>query len=229
MRPSELLELFRLELDDVAEPYLWSDTEFYVYLNEAQEMFVRQIGGIADRRSSLTKISYKTGDQFRKFDPRILRIKGAFDETNRILTIRNLDNFESGFLEDDYGSRFQSSLDDTKTGSLRYLITDTESNEIQLYPLPDHDGFIRLYVYRLPENTISGASSELEIPSHQHLCLLNWVKYKALLKNDAETFDKSQAAEFRVAFTQDVEYAKREKSSREDRKRTMQYGGIPML
>jgi hypothetical protein len=229
MRPSELLELFRLELDDISEPYLWSDTEFYIYLNEAQEMFVRQIGGIADRRSSLTKITYKTGDQFRKFDERILRIKGAFDETNRILTIRNLDNFESGFLEDDYGSRIQSGLDDSETGEIRFLITDTESGDIQFYPIPDHDGFIRLYVYRLPEDSITSSSSEFEIPSHQHLCLLNWVKYKALLKNDAETFDKSQAAEFRVAFTQDIEYAKREKSGREDRKRTMQYGGIPML
>jgi len=229
MSPEDLLTLFRQELDDIASPYLWSDSEFYIYLNEAQDMFVREIGGIADRRSTLTKISYKTGDQFKKYDERILRIKGAFDETNRILTIRNLENFDSGYFEDDYGARFAFSLDDDKTGDLRFLITDTGATEIQLYPKPDHDGFIRLYVFRRPAADITNGNSEIELPSHQHLCLLNWVKYRALMKNDVEAFDAPKATDFRAAFAYDIEYAKREKSGREDRKRSMGYGGIPML
>jgi hypothetical protein len=112
MTPAELLSLFRKEVVDTAEPYLWSDEEFYHYVNEAQDLHLRLIGGIADRRSAMTKITYKTGDQFKKYDERILRPKGAFDEQNRIVKIRNLDNFESGYLEDDYGMQADIGLGD---------------------------------------------------------------------------------------------------------------------
>ena len=228
MTVTELLDLFRKEVDDDVKPYLWSDEEFFTYLDEAQDTFVREIGGIADRRSSLTSISYKSGNQFKKFDERIYRIKGAFDEENRILTIRNLDNFESGYLEDDYGTQINAGLDDSRTGPIKYLITDVESNEIQFYPLPDHDGSIRLFVYRRPLMGIVDRKSLLEIPAHQHLNLLNWVKYKAFMKQDVETFNGAKSSDFRTAFSDFVRDAKKEKSSREDRKRIVQYGGIPM-
>lgn len=228
MTPSELLALFRREVDDLVEPYLWSDEDVYTYLNDAQDVFVRLIGGIADRRSTMTKVSYKTGDQFKKYDERILRIKGAFDEQNNILTVRNLDNFESVYMEDDYGLRVNAGLEDGRTGNIRYLITDVESNEFQFYPLPDHDGYIRLYVYRRPLEDITGAGSELEIPSYHHLNLLNWVKYRAYMKQDVESFDGTKATEFRAAFVDWVTQARKEKAGREDRKRIVQYGGIPM-
>ena len=228
MTPEKLLDLFRREVDDTAEPYLWSDEDFYYYLNEAQEVHVRLIGGIADRRSSLTKVTYKTGDQFKKYDPRILRIKGAFDEDNNIVTIRNLDNFESPYLEDDYGQRLNTGLEDSRTGSIKYLITDVETEEFQFYPIPDHDGWIRLYVYRLPLEEVANDKDELEIPSFHHMNLLNWVKHKAYMKQDIEGFDLSKSADFRAAFASWIVDAKKEKASREDRKRTVRYGGIPI-
>lgn len=229
MTLSELLKLFRLEVDDAVEPYLWSDEEFFVYLNEAQDLHVRMIGGIADRRSPFTKIAYKAGDQFKKYDERIIRIKGAFNQDNRIITIQNLDNFETSYLEDDYGSLAQSGLDNSQTGDIKYLVNDVENGEFQLYPIPEADGWIRMYVYRRPLEVISSCESEpLEISSYYHLNLLNWVKYSAFMKQDAEVFNGSKAAEFRLAFTVGVEDAKREKSAREDRKRTVSYGGIPM-
>jgi len=206
---------------------LWSNEEFYRYLNEAQDVFVREIGGIADRRSAITKITYKTGDQFKKFDERILRIKGAFDELNNVLTLRNLDNFDTPYKDSDYGTRSNAGLDDGRTGPVRYLITDVGVDEMQLYPLPDHDGYIRLFVYRRPleEINIEGEGT-LELASQYHLDLLDWVKYKAFLKQDVEAFDGTKAAEFRAMFTGSIAKAKREKSAREDRKRTVAYGGI---
>ena len=228
MKAGELLTLFRLEVDDAAEPFLWSDDEFFVYLNEAQDLHVRLTGGIADRRSTMTKISYKAGDQFKKYDKRILRIKGAFNETGRIIKIQNLDNFESSYLEDDYGSRITAGLDDTRTGVVESAVNDVEQFELQLYPIPEDEGWIRLYVYRRPLEEITGRNNEPEITSYYHLNLLNWVKYKAYMKQDVETFDGPRAADFRKAFSSGVEDAKNEKSSREDRKRLVRYGGIPM-
>jgi hypothetical protein len=48
------------------------------------------------------------------------------------------------------------------------------------------------------------------------------------MNQDVEAFDKSKATDFRKAFVDGVSEAKTEKSAREDRKRVVQYGGIPM-
>lgn len=229
MKTGDLLALFRKETDDVVEPYLWSDDEFFIYLNDAQDVHVRLTGGIADRRSALSKITYKTGDQFKKYDDRILRIKGAWDEDNNKVTIQNYDSLEGPYLEDDYGRMSNNAgLDDGRTGNIKYLITDVEAGDIQFYPIPDHNGFVRMYIYRRPTNEITGAGSELEIPSFHHLNLLNWVKYKAYMKQDVETFDGARAKEFRSEFVDGLKQAEKDRVAREDRKRVVQYGGIPM-
>lgn len=230
MNPSQLLDLFRTEVDDTSEPYLWSDENFYTYLNDAQDVFVRLIGGIADRRSVLSKVTYKAGDQFKPYDDRILRIKGCWDENNDKVVVQNLDSLEGsgGYLEDDYGRRTNVGLDDGKTGSVRYIITDVEAGDMQLYPIPEADGYLRLYLYRRPLKEITGTGSKLEVSSFHHLNLLNWVKYKAYMNQDVEAFDRSKALDFRRAFVDAVAEAKTEKSAREDRKRVVQYGGIPM-
>jgi hypothetical protein len=229
MKTSELLELFRLETDDTAEPYLWSDSEFYTYLNDAQDVFVRLIGGIADRRSPLTRIKYKIGDQFKKYDERILHIKAAKDANGDRVVVQNFESLDGGGnLQDDYGLFSNSGVDDSKTGPVRYILTDVQSDDIQLYPIPDADGELRLFVYRRPLEEIVSVATDLEVASFHHLNLLNWVKYKAYMKQDVETFDKTKALEFRVAFVDGVASARKEKASREDRKRVVQYGGIPM-
>jgi len=119
-------------------------------------------------------------------------------------------------------------LEDGRTGDIKYLITDVEAEEFQFYPIPDHDGWLRLYVYRRPLEEITKSSTQFEIPSHHHLNLLNWVKYKAYMKQDVESFDLSKASDFRLAFTDWIVGARKEKAAREDRKRIVSYGGIPM-
>jgi len=229
MEPLDLLELFRLETDDISEPYLWSDKEFYTYLNDAHNMFVKRIGGIADNTSAITKITYKIGDTFLKYDERILRIKGVVDAYNRKVTIRNLDNFEDGAtLSDDYGSMVNAGINDGRSGPVRYIITDIEDSKFRLYPLPDAAGYLRLSVSRRPLRPIVDEEGTIEIPFFHRLALLDWVKYKAYMKQDVETFDKSKSKDFLTSFNDYVDEAIKEKSSREDRKRTVQYGGIPM-
>jgi hypothetical protein len=205
---------------------MWSDEEFYIYLNDAQDTFVRAVGGIADRRSAMTKIKYKAGDQFRDYDDRIIRIKNVHDELNTNIEVQNLDSLSENMLWNDYGTRVRSGLDDSLVGPIQYVINDVESNSLQLYPIPDRDGYLRLYVYRRPLDEVTSGSTALEIPSFQHYNLLNWVKYRAFMKQDVEAFDGTKASEFRKAFQDGVADAKDLKSSREDRKRIMSYGGI---
>ena len=227
MEVTELLDLFRLETDDLAEPYLWSDREFIIYLNEAQDTLVKRIGGLSDSSSAITKITFKANDVLIKYDERILRIKSAKDDQNRKITVRNIDNFEKE-MSDDYGNMTNAGLDDGRSGPVRYLVTDMEEDKIRLYPLPEADGYLRLYVSRRPFHEITDLDSTLEIRSQHHLALLYWVKYKAYLKQDVETFDQTKATEMRAFFEDYAVQAKNEKSGREDRKRIVAYGGIPM-
>lgn len=226
MNPEKLLELFRLELNDTVEPYFWSDTEFYTYLNEAHDVFIRLIGGISDSSSALTSIKYKTGDKLVKYDERILRIKGARDAANNRITVQNYESFVEGYPSDDYGNMVNADLDDGLTGTIRYLITDVEDDKIQLYPIPEADGTLYLRIYRTALNDIENNRSEFEIPSRHHIHLLHWVKYRALNKQDAETFELGNAEDCKQDFIEYVTIAAREKSSREDRKRVVRYGGL---
>ena len=228
MTPEKLYDLFRLEVDDLSEPYLWTREEFLAYLNEAQDLHITEIGGIADRSSPFTKVSYKAGDKFLKYDERILRIKGAWDENNRRVGIKNLDNLDGVAMSDDYGSRSLTGLDDALTGEVRVIITDVEDEKFQLYPIPEAVGYLQLYVFRRAIYEITEDSEKFEIPSAYHLNLLNWVKYKCYGKQDVETFDGTKAAEFRSAFTAGVDKAGRDREARHDRKRVVSYGGIPM-
>lgn len=229
MEIADLLELFRLEVDDISEPYLWSDKEFYAYLDDAHSTFITRLGGITDSTSPITRITFKAGDTFVKYDERIIRIKSVTDDYNRKITIRNIDNFEDGsVMSDDYGNMVNAGLDDSRTGPVRYVVTDMEESKMRLYPIPEAAGYLRLTVNRRPLDPIVDEESTLEVPHFYHLCLLDWVKYKAYMKQDVETFDKSKSKEFLLSFEDYVRSAMREKSSREDRKRVVQYGGIPM-
>jgi hypothetical protein len=229
METSKLLELFRRETDDVSTPYLWEDEDFFTYLNDAQDTFVRRIGGISDGSSAITKINFKINDTLIKYDERILRIKAAKDDQNRKVTVRNIDNFEDAcYLNDDYGNMVNAGLDDGRTGPVRYIITDIEEDKIRLYPLPSAAGYLRLYVSRRPLDTIEDEDSRLEISSQHHLALLDWVKHKAYLKQDVETFDQGKSDDHRLLFEVYAEEVKMQKSGREDRKRLVSYGGIPM-
>lgn len=229
MTPGELLELFRLEVDDDVTPYLWSDDEFYAYLNEAHDLMIRWTGGIEDSTSPLTKLKYKAGEREVSFDERILYIKSIRDGNGNLLESENIETFElsqRGF-SDDYGkTNGRRSISDSSTGTPRFLVNDGDANQLILYPLPDADGELRLRVTRTARGEITGPSDELEIPTHWHIGLLAWVKFRAYRKQDVETFDKDAANNFREDFMEYVRTNTAEKRRREDIPRVVSYGGI---
>jgi hypothetical protein len=114
-------------------------------------------------------------------------------------------------------------IDDMLTGPIKYLITDVEAKEIQLFPMPETNGSLKLFIKRLPMKDVTDKDSILEIDKQHHLSLLCWVKYRSFLKQDVETFDGTKAADFREDFTAAIALATKEKSAREDRKRKVQF------
>lgn len=226
MTPAEVLAQFRIEVQDQAEPYLWSDVELYRYMTEAQEMFCRLGGGIADSTTaSIVEIEATISEEFSDISPKILKIRQARRaEDNRVIDIINFEDFERPSLITDYGHSVTYNMDDTE-GELQIMVTGMEQDKVRWYHIPAETQTVKLIVYRLPlYDDITGQT--IEIHSQHHMELIHWMKYRAYCKQDAEAYDRSKADDFKARFLESCDMAKREREKREHKPRAVVYGGI---
>lgn len=226
MTPLELRDQFRIEIQDQAQPYLWTDDEVYRYMTDAQEMFCRLGGGISDSTSEVTSITAAAGEPLTEISPRILKIRHARRESdNGTLELLNFEDFGRPTLVTDYGKTVSYQLDDQE-GQVQGLIEGMEQDQVRWYMVPATDEQVRLIVYRLPMCELLTEDEDLEIHSQHHLALIEWMKYKAYCKQDAEAYDRTKAEEFKKKFMDYCDLAKREREKREHKYRTVVYGGI---
>ena len=213
-----LLAQLRSDLDDTATPYLWSDDELTQWIFDSESMLVRLTGGIADSTSDMTRISIIAGTEWYAVDPRIMKIRKAIrKDTGRPIDVVNP---ETAW---DRGVRY-----DGATASLQLLIQGLEDGKLRAYPVPATAVDIELQVLRLPLTTGQAITptSALEVPAQHHLHLLAWAKSRAYLKQDAETIDKTKAAEFEAEFRNYCKEVQGELSRQRRTTGTTTYGGI---
>lgn len=226
MNSSDLYARFRSDVFDVQEPYLWSDTEVYAYLDAAQKQFCRLTGGILDSSSALTQVAVMSGDPWVNIDPRILKIQKIFRASDfgpvDPVTLEDLDRLGQ---EADYGFQRRYRLDNMP-GEVRYAITNMEANKLRLLRVPVAADTLQLTVYRLPLKTINDADQKLEIAEQHHEFLLLGMKARAYRKQDAETRDDRKAGAFEGEFRLYCDQARQERERREHKPRTIGYGGI---
>jgi hypothetical protein len=78
MNSTELKDLFRDEMEDLAEPYLWSDALVYSYADDAQKMFCRLTDGLADVSTpKVVNLAIVPGASFLPTHKSILKFRGA--------------------------------------------------------------------------------------------------------------------------------------------------------
>jgi len=225
MDSTALRDLFRSEMRDEATPYLWSDAEIYSYIDDAQKMFCRLQGGIADASSAVTRLSVTAGDVFVPISPLILKIRGARRSADGYdLEILNFEDMQSRRSVDDYGYRSGYRIDNT-VGIVKAIVVGMEANKIRLVHIPQEDQLIDLIVYRMPLVSITAGRQALEIDEHHHRHLLHWMKHLAHQKQDAETYDRGRSDMFRAEFLAYCDQAKAEREKREHKYRTVVYGG----
>lgn len=226
MDSTALLALFRADVRDEAEPYLWSDAEIFSYMDDAQKMFCRLQGGIADASSVITRIDVVAGDVLVPISPLILKLREARRSADGYdLEILNFEDMQSHRPVDDYGYRSGYRIDNT-VGTVKAIVVGMETNKIRLVQIPQEDQSIDLIVYRMPlVPIITTGKQQLEIDEHHHRHLLHWMKYLAHQKQDAETYDRGRAEQFRTEFIDYCDRAKAEREKREHKFRTIMYGG----
>ena len=228
MDSTALLELFRSDVRDQADPPLWSDVEVFSYMDDAQKMFCRLQGGIADASSAITQLTVPAGTVNATLSPRILKVREAhIAATGRSVEILNFEDLQTrGSGGDDYGYRTIGYSLDMSTGSVTAMVVGMDANKARLIRIPEQSTTISLIVYRMPLDTIEEADQPLEIDEQHHPHLLLWMKHRAHMKQDAETYDRGRSDQFRAEFLAYCDQAKAERERREHKYRSVVYGGL---
>lgn len=213
MNTTELLAIFRSEVSDTIQPYLWSDALVYGYIDEAQKQFCRDTYGIEDARSF--KLTIKAdGTEWYAIDPAILKVRSAINKaTGQDIPLVAVEKmYEQGLRFD--GSR----------GPTRALITGLEKGYVRAYPVPNIAMTIELRTFRLPADVIAGDEFEID-PQHVR-SLLYWVKHLAYDVQDAETYNKKASQEYAGKHEEYCAKAKVEQSRKRRPVSTVTYGGL---
>lgn len=218
MNSSELLDLFRSEMGDTVEPYLWSDTDIFGYADDAQKMLCRKTDGISDASTTaVTEIAAVVDTDWVALHKSIKRIRSAIrTDTGRQIDIINRDDMPKR------GWYF-----DGRTGPVKALVIGSEAHKARVYPKSNEAVTLQLEVFRLPLVAITDdGDQEFEVDEEHHRHLMLWMKHLAYLKQDAETFDRARAEEFEGKFLGYCTQVQEEERRKAFKVRTVAYGGI---
>lgn len=219
-------DLFRHEVVDIEQPYLWSDLEVYAYMNDAYHMFVRLTGGVPDFTSEVCFLPIKTGQLYAQHDPSILRIRQAFRVSDRV-EIRIINSQERDKLTaEDYGRT--SALDSLmQPGPVNYMVVGQEEDLVSWIQIPAVDDVCQMLVERLPLATITREGQQFEgVKPHHHLHFLKWMQHLAYNKMDSDSYDPGKSDKKKMEFLEYCELAKREMGIHRHTRAGVSYGGI---
>lgn len=220
MDTADLHDYFRSQMKDDAAPYLWSDDDIIRYMDDAQKMFCRLTGGLADATSEMTQLLASAADSrgYIPTDPRILKIRDAYrSDDGQPVEVVNYEDLPTK------GLRLNSLL----PGKTRYLIIGMEAHLAVMLPASsDPTISINLLIDRLPLKDITDLGQKIEIDAQHHQHLYLWMQHKAYLKQDSETYDKAASDRAEAAFRTYCEAAKVEKDRAKHKTRVVAYGGL---
>lgn len=228
MNIQDLIQTFRKQVSDLEAPYLWDDEEVLLYLIDAQDKFVRAMGGISDYGSTragttLTDIPLVVNQPMSSFSPYILRIRSAKLLTgNRNITIIDESQLKQYSDTKDYGLQRAESLRDDDLGEVSLALIGLEDNKLRWYKVPDIADTARMHIYRLPYPRITKQEDSLEIDEQHHIHLIPWMKYWAYSKEDAETYDRELADRNEKTFNDYCDRARSEKDRQRYKPRSVQ-------
>lgn len=218
MNSSELLTLYRSEMEDISEPYLWADEDIFSYANDAQKMFARDTGGIPDgTTAAVTRIEVTPTDDWYALHPSILQIRTASRvDTGRPVEVLNFEDM-----------RERRWYFDNTVGMLRAMVIGIERHKVRMWPYPNETVNVDMTVFRLPLVEITDVGDqEFEVDVEHHRHLLHWMRHLGYLKQDTETFDKSKANEFEAKHIAYCAKVKEEEARKRHKTRFVRYGGI---
>lgn len=191
MKAGEIEDLFRSEVDDVVEPFLWSPEEALEYLNDAQNEAARRIRAFID--SSTTAICQLTVPTtgIAALDPRVLFVRKVRIVGRTPMRRMSMQDMEGCYpmWEDAAASTYpEAFIPDWQTGKLRF------------HPPPSSQLTAQLTVVRDPLVEMTNRDDTPELATRYHRSLRYWMAHRAYLKPDAETYDVKRSEQMLSLF-----------------------------
>jgi len=235
--PAELLVLFRQDVDDEdggvgGADFLWSDDEFYRYLDRGHKAFVRITHILKTATvTALTDLVVTADDPIVTPDSNILHATRAkLVLGTRPLDIIPFEELDMGFLTNDYGLHVASNWE-LITGTPRFLITNWDESVWRLAPIPIVSDTLKLIATYLPTVDITEASKD-DTPAvsvlDDQMIMLDYAKYLAYRKQDADVYDITLSDAFLASFKRDANDRKIELKLKRHQSQPVRYGGIPL-
>lgn len=226
MDSTELVAAWRDDVQDTAQPYLWSDEEALRYAADAYRMFVRLTGGVADFTSDACAVDIVAGEATAEIHPAILRIMSATrrSDTQPIEVINSTDL--NKMRSSDYG-QMKRIIMDNRSGPVRYMVQGLQRNIVRWVQVPEVDDVCDLHIYRAPLTDITGFGQELsDVDEEHHIHLLDWMKHLAYKKQDVDTLDPQASATGKALFETYCSFVRAEWERYKHKTRVTSYGGI---
>lgn len=220
MTVDELVHFFRADISDTIEPFLWSDVEVLVYANEARDQFVRSTGGIADE----LRIPVVKGVPTASISPAVLNFRYAYITYNNT----NLPFVNEGQLPTPkygYGMR-SGAVTDTRPGRLIAIEIGNQPDVIRWIPCPMEDDTCVIGVYRLPSAPLVAGGEITEVQAHHHRRLVEYMKFLAYGKHDAETLQNTKSLACKQLFDAYCQQCVDERALYRAHPLVISYGGL---
>jgi len=242
MTPRQLHDLFRTQIADTIEPFLFSKDEIYEYMTDAQRMLTRFTEGIPDASSpDVTCLEFGPEEEFAVMSPLVLFIRGASRASDRReIEVLNIEDFRYGTggltIDHDYlpglagpNAGFSDTLTwrDKRGPQINAIILGMERNKARAFPICTTGETIKIEVYRLPRGELTEQKNcHFEVDEQHHRHLLLWMKSLGYAKQDVDIRDDKKAASYEEQFMAYCDKAKREQGRAKHKPRTVLYGGI---
>lgn len=199
MNLGELIDLVRARLQDVNEPYAWSDIELIDYLNTAVVEATERSRLLLDTTSSITQLSLVANTAEYSIDPSIQSIRRILVDTGQKDSNGNViySNVYSVAIEDLEILGFPPWEKQITATLPTYYWLDLDTKSLHFVPVPTTNTTAKLEVFRAPLSTerLVKTSDKPPIPERTHRYLAHWAAYEALLKRDADMGDSGRAAQ----------------------------------
>jgi len=199
-----IIDIARYRLNNVQQPWLWSDAELVVYANECLREFLfstKMLNEATD--ADICTLTLSDGVQNYAISDRIFTVQSArISGESRDLELKSTREMTE---------EVPAWLGDTNEGTPTKLILDFQHGYFYFWPVPDTTYTCSLHVFRIHETDFTGTSlsgQSLEIPSMYASVIAEGVAAKALLKSGPETFDPQKSQIHWAIFNGEVGKAK---------------------
>lgn len=198
MKAGAIEDLWRVEVDDAVEPFLWSHEDALEYLNDGHNEACRRIRALIDSSTTaICQLAVPVGG-LATLDPRVIFVRKVRFSGRTPLRRMNMQDMER------FDPMWQESSQVTYPEA---FIPDFESGKLQFWPPNSGSLTALLTVVRDPLAEMTKRDDTPEINPRYHRSLRHWMSHRGYLKPDKETYDPKKAAEALALF--ELEFGKK--------------------